>query len=109
LAGKTSLPEFVEVIRQARLLISNETSAVHIAAAVKTPSVCILGGGHFGRFLPYPEKVVNCKPVAVFKKMACFGCNWKCNQPHNVNGCVPCIEQIEMPDVISAVDVALGR
>jgi ADP-heptose:LPS heptosyltransferase len=32
LAGKTSLPELVEVIRRSKFLIGNETSAIHIAA-----------------------------------------------------------------------------
>ena len=54
MTGRTSLPEFVELVRGAHLLIANETSAVHIAAAVGTPSVCLLGGGHFDRFMPYP-------------------------------------------------------
>jgi lipopolysaccharide heptosyltransferase II len=39
LAGKLSLAEFAGVISQAQLLISNNTGAVHIAAAVGTPVV----------------------------------------------------------------------
>lgn len=54
LCGKTSLIELVEIIANSRLLISNETSAVHIAAAVETPTVCISNGERFKRFSPYP-------------------------------------------------------
>jgi len=42
--------------------------------------VAILGGGHFGRFLPYvviPEKKKHL-PAVVFHKMDCFGCEWDC-------------------------------
>jgi len=56
LAGKTTIAQLVELIRNASLLIGNDSAAIHMAAATQTPSVCILGGGHYGRFLPYqPE------------------------------------------------------
>ncbi len=54
--GKTNLPEFAKLIAGAELLITNETSAVHFAASVNTPFVCISNGNHFGRFHPYPEE-----------------------------------------------------
>ena len=105
LAGKTSLSELVEVIRRAKLLVGNETSAVHIAAAVGTPSVCILGGGHYGRFMPY---VVNCAnqpiPVPVVHRMNCFGCNWQCTQPHDKDVAMPCISAITIDQVIEAIE-----
>ncbi|BBO79507.1 hypothetical protein DSCO28_00730 [Desulfosarcina ovata subsp. sediminis] len=102
LAGKTSLPEFSEIIRGAKLLIGNETSAVHIAATVNTPSVCILGGGHFGRFMPYSKAVDGVKPIAVYARMNCFGCNWKCVRKHDPNECVPCVAAVSIENVRSA-------
>ncbi len=109
LSGKTSLPELVELMRGARLLIANETSAIHIAAAVGTPSVCLLGGGHFGRFMPYPPAVDGMKPVAVFRRMACYGCNWHCTLPRREGGPVPCIDAIEVQDVMTAVEQCVSR
>lgn len=55
--GKSSLVDLVYLIWNARVVIANETSAVHIAAAVGTPVVCISNGNHFGRFNPYPVPV----------------------------------------------------
>jgi ADP-heptose:LPS heptosyltransferase len=57
--GKTNLPEMVDLLRQADLLISNETSAVHMAAAVNLPTICISNGNQFGRFNPYPKELRN--------------------------------------------------
>lgn len=57
LTGKTSLLELIELMRNAEILISNETGAVHIAVAVDTPFVCISNGNHFGRFNPYPKEI----------------------------------------------------
>ena len=100
LAGKTSLCELVSLIENCNLLISNDTSAIHIAAATKTPSICVLGGGHFGRFLPYPDSIKSVKPISVYEEMLCFNCNWNCIHNYNHNGAVPCIEKVQENQVL---------
>lgn len=107
-AGKTSLPELVEIIREARLVVSNETSAIHISAAVSTPSVCILGGGHYGRFMPYSECFEGIKPVPVINKMSCFGCNWRCQFTNDSSRPYPCIEAVPVDEVLRAVNLTLN-
>jgi len=107
LTYKTTLPQLVQLIASATLVISNETSAVHIAAATQTPCVCILGGGHFGRFAPYPQQMGH-KPTCVYKKMECFNCNWNCifeTQPHEP---YPCISIISVENVWAAVQEILA-
>lgn len=108
LGGATSLAELAEVLRGAKGLVSNETSAIHMAAAVSTPSVCILGGGHFGRFMPYPIAVAGVKPAAAVHPMPCFNCNWHCNQPHEAGGAVPCITGISVAQVLALFYAATG-
>jgi len=107
LTGKTSLTELVETIQNAKLLISNDTSAIHIAAAVGTKSLCITGGGHFGRFLPYPEVSNLVNPITIFEKMECFGCNWNCIKEHSKNECMPCIKEVKVSSVISELDTLI--
>lgn len=53
LTGKTKLPELAELIAGAKLLITNETAAVHFGAYTNTLTLCIANGRHFGRFSPY--------------------------------------------------------
>ena len=103
LTGKTSLPELVEVIRGARILIANETSAIHIAAAVDTSSVCLLGGGHFGRFMPYPDSFKGVRPIAAFKRMDCYECDWHCVYTLEKGSPFPCIDAIDLEFVIHQV------
>jgi ADP-heptose:LPS heptosyltransferase len=43
LAGKTSLWEMIEWIRLSRLLITNDTGPMHIAAALRKPVVALFG------------------------------------------------------------------
>ena len=102
LCGTTSILELAEIIDSARLVVSNETSAIHIAAGMNTPSVCITGGGHFGRFLPY--KVERCRnadtlPKVVAHPMSCFGCNWKCIYSTAGDEAFPCVSQIQVDAV----------
>lgn len=106
LAGQTSVLELIETIRGARLTIANDSSAIHIAAAVGAPSLCLLGGGHFARFLPYPDAATNIapevRPSCVHTAMACFNCNWQCSQPHNPQGPFPCLEAITLEAATTA-------
>ncbi|GAB63387.1 putative glycosyltransferase [Candidatus Jettenia caeni] len=99
--GRTSLQELAVIIRGAHVVIGNDTSAIHISAAVSAPSVCILGGGHFGRFMPYRLEMETKKilPVAVIHKMDCFGCNWHCIYPIQKGSAAPCITEISVNTV----------
>jgi len=106
LTGKTSLNQLIELIGNATLVVSNETSAIHISAAVKTPVVCILGGGHFGRFAPYPF-LIEASPACVYEKMECFNCNWQCiyNMPEDAS--FPCIAAVTLEKVWANVQLYL--
>ncbi len=64
MTGKTTLPQLAKLISLSKILIANETSAVHFAAAVGTPFICISNGNHFGRFNPFPNEMnVRCKYI----------------------------------------------
>ena len=110
-AGKTDLFELVGLIQYAHIVVTNDTSAVHIAASLGTPAVCVLGGGHFGRFAPYQRewRSPGVLPVSVYKKMSCFNCNWNCIYDTPCDRPVPCIDQIEVGDVARAIDSVLSR
>jgi len=53
LTGTTSLNELVEIISNSKILITNDTSALHIAAATITKTVLISSGHHKRRFSKY--------------------------------------------------------
>lgn len=60
LAGRTSLPELAEILRTARLVVSNDTGPGHIAAALGKPLVMMFSWSNPLRVGPYgrPECVV---------------------------------------------------
>lgn len=57
LSGQTNLPQLVAVLARSSMLVSNETSAVHMAAGLALPTVVISNANHFGRFTPYPARI----------------------------------------------------
>lgn len=103
--GRTSLQELIAIIARAHLLVGNDTSAIHIASAVSKPSICILGGGHYGRFMPYRLEMETKKPLprAVIHKMDCFGCNWHCIYDIPKGNAAPCVEKISVNGVWNSV------
>lgn len=52
--GKTTLVELANLISGATCLITNDSSAYHMAACMQTKTICLLIGRHYGRFAPYP-------------------------------------------------------
>ncbi|HZY35213.1 MAG TPA: glycosyltransferase family 9 protein [Mucilaginibacter sp.] len=105
--GKTSLTELIVKIADAELVVSNETSAIHIAASVGVRSVCILGGGHFGRFAPYPRHIQN-QPICLFEKMDCFNCNWQCIYQTPANEPFPCVANVDLENVWQTISGLLA-
>lgn len=97
LSGKTTLRQAAALIKKAKLSVGAETGLAHIANAVGTKNVVLVGGGHFGRFMPYSEKTtVVCNPLE------CYACNWACkySEPH-------CISEIDPAVLSRAVEYAL--
>lgn len=118
LIGKTSLIDLVEMIRGAVLLVGNDSSSVHIAAAVGTKAVCVVGGWDNGRMYPYKVDEVpdtGMLPVHVDKPMPCFNCaryeigygNYACQEKKRKHQVYPCVDGICVEDVLSAVDHTL--
>ncbi len=104
LSGKTLLSELVEIIRGARLVLTNESAPTHLAAATGVPSVCVLGGGHFKRFLPYQSEQQSDAPLptVIYDEMTCFGCRWQCIHTIEGSQAVPCIANITETAVYTA-------
>lgn len=107
--GQTSLEELGSVLINSELVIGNETGTLHFASALNKKAVCILGGGHFGRFMPYNEDISAnpLKPAAVYKKMECYNCNWRCIYTDKKNEIVPCISQLSAEYIIKEINPLL--
>ncbi|MCX7606323.1 MAG: glycosyltransferase family 9 protein [Bacteroidia bacterium] len=111
LCGKHSLTEAAEKVIKAFLVVGPETGLTHIAATMGVPTLLIAGGGHWGRFIPYPVQTPF--PMKVLThKMSCFGCGWHCGYQLSHQKPVPCIERLSPElaeqELLGWLDLLLG-
>lgn len=109
--GNTNLLALCNIISHSEFVLTNDTAALHITAALNIPSICILGGGHFGRFAPYPEELGKNRdlPICVYNKMECYNCNWKCLYSKDKTKPFPCISSISVDQVWHEVEKLLAK
>lgn len=105
LCGLQSISELAAIVQGAEFVLGNESGVSHMAAYFCVPSIAILGGGHFGLFMPYPERALMGKPPRVaIHMMDCFNCNWHCRFKTARNEAVPCISNVDVNTVWQEVE-----
>lgn len=87
LRGKTSLPELASVLKRADVVVTNDSSPIHIASAFKKPRIIALFGPtvkEFG-FFPWSRnsevleiKNLSCKPCGIHGGKSCPQKHFKC-------------------------------
>ena len=104
-AGRLSFPGTAALIRDARLLISNDSAPVHLASAMQTPVIEIYGATvpEFG-FTPFgvPHRIVqreglSCRPCGIHGGNVC------------PIGTFECMKSITPRDVLAAAEELLGQ
>lgn len=106
LTGKMDIFVLAALLQKSEFYIGSETGIVHLAAAVGAPTICLIGGGHFGRFFPYGDPAMN--RVVYDKDMRCMKDNWACAKHLGEGEIAPCIEGIQVKNVESEIDNLQG-
>ncbi|MEO5372982.1 MAG: glycosyltransferase family 9 protein [Alphaproteobacteria bacterium] len=94
LIDRTPLPMLLDLMRRATAVVSNDTGPAHISIALGTPTVVIVGGGHFGSFLPYPQGIAPANARIVHRDMECYHCFWRCHRRADRWQVFPCIAAV---------------
>ena len=103
LRGKTDLPELMNILEHAAGSVSNDTGPAHLSIALGTPTVVIVGGGHFGSFVPYPKHITPPHVRFVYEEMSCYQCFWRCHKRANKSEVFPCVSAVTEKKVINMV------
>ena len=117
LINKTSFAEWIDVIRNAKFVVSCDSAAVHIAVSVDTPCVCISGGMDEGLMYPYVVDEIGTNqrlPIVVMAQHEeCFKCrrigeyygygNPACKKEIDENKPMLCIQKITVKQVWDGV------
>ncbi|MFH0805944.1 MAG: lipopolysaccharide heptosyltransferase II [Patescibacteria group bacterium] len=98
LAGKTNLKQFIALIKRMDMLISVDTSAIHIASAFNTPVIALFGAGDPKIWGPYSKK-----SSVIFKdKEVCTSCmKEKCI--YKSKRFMECMKKIGVEDILLEV------
>jgi heptosyltransferase II len=106
LAGRTSLPEALGVLAQARLFVGNDSGLAHLASAAGTPTVVVFGSTDPDATRPWDGPRPDGKPVRlalVRRRTLCAPCRFDvCPIDH------ACMEGVTPEDVLTAIDEVLG-
>jgi ADP-heptose:LPS heptosyltransferase len=94
IAGETSLPQVTAVVERAEAMVSLDTGLMHVATAVGTPVVALVGPEEPARFGPYGEG-----HAVIYHKLPCS----PCDQVHCVRRSPECMEAISTEEVASAL------
>lgn len=106
--GKTDIIQFTELIGRASLVVSNDTSAYHIAVARQVPTLMICGGYTYDRYAHYQyEKQGYKDPILVTHRMECYNCNNHCK--YSGFKVFPCIDKVTKEDTWNAVEQVIDR
>lgn len=98
IVGETSLLEFIHVVKNAKFVVTNDTSTYHIAVTNEVPVAIITGGYTYNRYVEYKfdgdEKYK--KPYIIVHKMPCFNCDNKCTKITARDKIWPCLDAINV-------------
>lgn len=111
--GKFSINESADLVRKAKLVVSNDTGLMHIAAAFKRPIISLWGNTvpSFGMYPYYGENFLSRQSklpydILQVNKLICRPCSKigynKCPLGH-----FKCMEKIEVEQVLTAINSRL--
>jgi lipopolysaccharide heptosyltransferase II len=107
LVGQTSVKETAAVLRGCRLLVSNDSGAVHLASAAGTPVVAVFGPSNDRAWGPYPPN----HHRVVRASLPCSPCFYRGKQLGTPQGCPTreCLQLVSVDMVVAAAEDLLRQ
>jgi ADP-heptose:LPS heptosyltransferase len=110
LGGRTDLPAMAAGLARCRLLVTNDTGPMHLAAAVGTPVVAFFGPDRPARVAP----LIAQRRVLVHEELPCLGCR-RAACPRRGPGTVlpraehECLQLISVEEAMAAIGALLSE
>ncbi|MDA8232123.1 MAG: glycosyltransferase family 9 protein [Magnetospirillum sp.] len=103
----TSLAEKTALLARASLVVSVDTSVMHLAAILGTPTLCIASAAHVIDSVPYDPRMNAGNVRFILADVDCAGCLGNCNRAH-AGERYPCVDAIGAETVEAAMRDALN-
>lgn len=95
-------------LARARLVVSVDTAAMHLAVALGAPTLCLASAAYVGEIVPYAPEVAPGNAHFMYTPMDCQGCLGDCILPAE-NGRFPCVARIVPAEAAARVGELLAR
>ena len=107
--GKTNLLSFFNIVKNAKFVITNDTSTYHIAVVSQTPVAIITGGYTYDRYVKYEFKNNKFRPYIITNKMECFNCYNNCHKLVNNKKVWPCLDNVTVDYAWNIIEDMINR
>lgn len=98
--------DLVPAIKAAKLVISVDTAAMHLAVALGTPTLCLASAAYVGEIVPYAPEVTPDNCHVLYQPMDCEGCLGKCHLDP-IDDMYPCVAALDADKVVAKVNELL--
>ena len=95
------------LVRAVRLVVSVDTSVMHLAVGAGTPTLCLATAAHVIDSIPYDAAMTPGNVTFLYHDMDCRGCLGNCIHPLE-DGVYPCVARLGEDEVIKAVATLLA-
>lgn len=108
LAGALSFGEFIALLKELKLMLTNDSGPFHLAKAQGTPTVSIWGPGNPGLYGPYGDEDKTHR--VLYKRWPCSPCLYlyRTDAGRFCEKTVPCLKAIGVEEVLEAVRAGLA-
>jgi len=94
--------ELAELMKQASLVISVDTAAMHLAVSVGVQTLCLASAAYVGEITPYAPEISPDHAHFLYQPMECQGCLGDCSKPLQ-QGQFPCIAMLDEQTIVDKV------
>ncbi len=109
--GKTSILQYIELIKKARFVITNDTGIYHVAVVSEVPVAIIAGAYTYDRYLSYnfKGKEKYKRPYIICNKMECANCENRCINKEKISKAWPCLENINLEQAWNVIKEMIAK
>lgn len=109
LTDKTEILEFIEIIKNAKFVITNDTGIYHISVISQIPVTIVAGGYTYDRYMKYEFENNYKKPYVVIERQECFNCENRCKYSKEMGEIWPCLDRITVEQAWKVIDSMINN
>ncbi len=106
--NEAELIKKMALIRAARLVVSVDTSVMHLAVGAGAPTLCVASAAHVVDSIPYDSRITPDNVTFLFHDMDCRGCLGACVHPLE-DGMYPCVARLDHEEAAAKALVLLEK